>query len=89
MITVTQMQEFVRTMPWPADAPRPVVKSAILPDATCAVLLCENIKRGYTDIIKWHHPTPEGALRQALSKWLEFHKLQSPDLVDSLQRLMN
>jgi hypothetical protein len=89
MIELCEARRFVRELPWPEDAPRPVVRMWGTPQG-CVVLLHENVSRGWSDVARIHGPTMEGALRFALERWLQEKGLNNqPALYAALKRLSN
>lgn len=90
MIDYGEAKRFIAAMPWPEGAIKPRIGVfATDGDAWC-VLLHKPINRGWTDIARITGPTPEGALRFALEKWLTTMKLSDrPELFDAIKRLTN
>jgi hypothetical protein len=88
MLSSDTMQHFIDSLPWPANT-KPVLK-AMVTGRGFAVLLCEPISRGWTDIAQVEALTSERALAAALEAWILAKKLNDqPAFWTALKRLSN
>jgi hypothetical protein len=89
MIGMYDAKDFIDKMPWPEDAPRPILRMWVH-ELNFMVLLHENHARGWGDVARMIGPTPEAALACALGEWLRKHGLNNqPALFASIKKLTN